>query len=107
MKCPHCSSTNNSKNGHRCGKQNYICRDCDRQFVESYSRQGYSDEIKQQCLSIDVNGMGFRAIERVMGVNHNTAIIWVKQAASRCSNVPESEEIPEISQVDERQTFIG
>ena len=32
--------------------------------MEYYSSQGYSDEIKQQCLKMYVNGMGFRAIER-------------------------------------------
>ncbi|WP_442947474.1 hypothetical protein [Nostoc sp.] len=42
------------KNGHCRGKQNYICTSCDvrsapqcfRQFIESYSKRGYNDEIK-------------------------------------------------------------
>ncbi len=72
--CPECKSSKISKNGHRRGKQNYICRDCERQFVEYYSCVGYSDEIKQQCLKMYVNGTGFRAIERQTGVNHNTVI---------------------------------
>ena len=28
-----------------------------------------------------VNGIGFRAIERLTGVNHNTVINWVKEVA--------------------------
>ncbi|TVQ22485.1 MAG: IS1 family transposase [Leptolyngbya sp. DLM2.Bin15] len=28
MNCPHCTSTNVVKNGHRNGKQSYLCRDC-------------------------------------------------------------------------------
>ena len=51
-----------------------------RQFVESYSKRGYSDEIKKRCLTMYVNGTGFRAIERQTGVNHNTIIQWVKKA---------------------------
>lgn len=35
MKCPNCKSQNLSKNGHRYGKQRYICKDCKRQFLES------------------------------------------------------------------------
>ncbi len=35
MKCPNCDSQNLSKNGHRYGKQRYICKDCKRQFLES------------------------------------------------------------------------
>ena len=107
MICPHCTSSNVSKNGHRRSKQNHICRDCGRQFVESYSCQGYADEIKQQCLKMYVNGMGFRAIERITGVNHNTVINWVKKAASPLPDAPAYSEIPEITQIDELQTFVG
>ena len=95
MKCPHCQSSQISKNGHRRSKQNYICRACNRQFVESYSPKGYPDEIKRRCLSMYVNGTGFRAIERQTGVNHNTVINWVKQAASPLSDAPQYSEIPE------------
>jgi IS1 family transposase len=107
MNCPNCESTHASKNGHRRGKQNYICRDCGRQFVESYSPKGYADEIKERCLSMYVNGNGFRAIERLTGVNHNTVINWVKKAAIPLADAPDYSEIPEIAQIDELQTFVG
>lgn len=38
IKCPHCDSSAVSKNGHRHGKQRYICKECGKQFPESYSR---------------------------------------------------------------------
>ena len=57
--------------------------------------KGYPDEIKRRCLSMYVNGTGFRAIERQTGVNHNTVINWVKQAASPLSDAPQYSEIPE------------
>jgi hypothetical protein len=107
MNCPNCESTHASKNGHRRGKQNYICRDCGRQFVESYSPKGYADEIKERCLSMYVNGNGFRAIERLTGVNHNTVINWVKKAAIPLADAPDYSEIPEIAQIDELQTFVA
>lgn len=34
MKCPHCASTSYRKNGHRQGKQNYLCKNCGKQFLE-------------------------------------------------------------------------
>ena len=34
MNCPDCQSNHIRKNGHRRGKQNHICVDCSRQFVE-------------------------------------------------------------------------
>lgn len=107
MKCPHCSSTTVSKNGHRRGKQNYRCQTCGRQFIESYSVKGYPDAVKQHCLTLYVNGMGFRAIERSTGVNHNTVINWVKQSGAAIVDAPESDTIPELAQIDELQTFVG
>ncbi|QLE59377.1 TetR/AcrR family transcriptional regulator [Nostoc sp. TCL26-01] len=34
MICPHCHSSRLSKNGHRHGKQRYLCKDCGKQFLE-------------------------------------------------------------------------
>jgi len=51
----------------------------DRQFIDRYEPpQGYSDEVKRECLKMYVNGMGFRGIERIKGVHHTTLITWVK-----------------------------
>jgi transposase-like protein len=100
MNCPTCQSSQIRKNGHHRGKQRYQCKNCDRQFLESYSAKGYSDEVKRQCLKMYVNGMGFRGVERVSGVHHTTLIHWVKQVAIALPDAPESAEIPEIAQVD-------
>jgi transposase-like protein len=96
IECPDCQSTRvnclvslnrretkacvSRKNGHKAGKQNHICRDCGRQFIDCYqAQQGYAEKIKKECLSIYVNGRGFRAIERIKGVHHTSIINWVKQ----------------------------
>ena len=54
-----------------------------------------------------VNGLGFRAIERITGVNHNTVIRWVRKSAHGLPNAPLVEEIPEITEIDELQTYVG
>jgi transposase len=53
-----------------------------------------------------VNGMGFRAIERSTGVHHTTIIYWVKQLGIQLPDTPESDEIPEVGELDELETFI-
>jgi AcrR family transcriptional regulator len=80
IKCPYCHSESISKNGHRNNKQRYICKECGKQFLESYSPKGYSEEVKQRCLDLYRGGMGFRAIEKKTGISHNTVINWVKQS---------------------------
>lgn len=89
------------------GKQNHICVNCSRQFIDFYEPQGYSEEIKRECLEMYVNGSGFRAIERVKKVHHTTIINWVKTMGEALPNAPDYDEIPEITQVDELETFVG
>ena len=65
MKCPRCDSSHIRKNGKQRGKQNYICADCGRLFIEHHNQKGYDDEFKRECLEMYVIGSGFRALERV------------------------------------------
>jgi hypothetical protein len=46
-----------------------------------------------------VNGMGFRAIERVTEINHNTIINGGFQAAHNAPDAPKAPTIPEITEV--------
>ena len=107
MNCPKCHSNNIRKNGHRRGKQNYQCKNCGRQFIEFYSEVGYSKKIKEDCLTMYVNGNGFRAIERITQVNHNTVIRWVRETGKKISNKNQTYARPVVAQLDELQTFVG
>ena len=108
MQCPECKSTHIRKNGNRRGKQNHICVDCRRQFIDHYApRQGYSDEVKRECLKMYVNGSGFRAIERVKGVHHTTVIYWLKQVGGQLPDAYEPETVPQVGELDELETFVG
>jgi Sigma-70, region 4/Helix-turn-helix domain len=82
MQCPYCPSTHTSKNGNRRSKQNYLCQQCDRQFVDSHSAKGYPSEVREHCLKLHIDGKGYRAIGREIGVSHNTIKNWVNQAAT-------------------------
>ncbi len=116
MQCPECpkglasrrKSTHINKNGQKKGKQNYICVNCHRQFIDNYQpHRGYSDDIRRECLKMYVNGMGFRAIERVKGIHHTTIINWVKQVGELLPNAYNPEPIPEVGELDELETFVG
>lgn len=79
MKCPKCGSEQLRKNGHQYGKQRFLCKECGRQFIESYSPRGYSEDVKQICLRMYRSSIGFREIERLTGISHNAIINWVKR----------------------------
>ncbi len=105
MNCPKCHSSNIRKDGYQNGKQRWECKDCGRIFRESYSEKGYHPQVKEICLNMYLNGMGFRAIERVTGIHHTTIINWVKESAEE---LPEDEEdSPIVAELDELQTYIG
>jgi transposase-like protein len=108
MKCPECQSTHIRKNGMKKGKQNHICADCLRQFViRNETPKGYSDEFKRECLKMYVNGMGLRGIERVKGVHHTTVITWIKKVGEILPDADAPDQIPQVGELDELQTFVG
>ncbi|WP_416245406.1 IS1 family transposase [Crocosphaera sp. XPORK-15E] len=108
MNCPKCNSNNIRKNGHRRGKQNYQCKTCGRQYKhEFHSELGYSKKVKENCLTMYLNGNGFRAIERITKVNHNTVIRWVRQTENQLPDSSNDHQIPQVGKLDELQTFIG
>lgn len=109
MQCPECKSDRIRKNGkNRQGKQNYICVNCDRQFITDYETyRGYSEDVKRECLKMYVNGMGFRAIERGKGVHHTTIITWIREVGELLPNAYDPETIPQVGELDELETFVG
>ncbi len=54
-----------------------------------------------------LNGMGIRGISRVTKISHPTILNWIQEAGESLSNDPQDEEIPEITEIDELQTFVG
>jgi transposase-like protein len=116
MNCPECKSDHISKNGKKRGKQNYLCIQCPkgyrfaygRQFITEYNQhQGYGNEFKRECLKLYVNGMGFRAIERVKGVHNTTVMAWVKEVGELLPNAHDPETTPQVGELDELETFVG
>lgn len=107
MPCSECKSTHVRKNGKRSGKQNHICVACRHQFIDHYTPlQGYSETVKRECLR-SVNGMDFRALERVKGVHHTTVIAWLKQVGARWLAAYAPETAPAVGALDELETFVG
>ncbi len=100
MQCPECQSTHIRKNRIRRGKQNHVCVECGRQFIDRYETcKGYSDEVKRECLKMYVNGMGFRGIERVKGVHHTTVITWLKRVGQLLPDAYDPQTIPEVGEL--------
>ena len=107
MQCPDCGCQHIRKNGHRRGKQNYICLACSHQFIKPSHPQRYSNDVKRLCLRIYVNGMSIRGIDRVRGITHPTIINWIKHTGERLPDAYDPDQLPQVGELDELETFVG
>jgi insertion element IS1 protein InsB len=68
LRCPQCGLSHIKRNGYtHYGKQNYRCKDCDRQFVEDSQHIG--EEMKDLVKVLLLERMSLRGICRVTGVS--------------------------------------
>lgn len=81
--CPKCHSRDIIKSGLIRGKQRYMCKECGRQFTIGKLKSGYDETVRKQAMKLYMEGMGFRGIERVMQISHNTVANWVKEAGKK------------------------
>lgn len=98
--CPKCGEKRFVKAGFHHNKQRFKCKHCSATFVGNIT-QSYPEKTRQQALAMYLEGLGFRAIERLTGVSHVTVMLWVRQAgktiaAPRFSKKVEAIELDEL-----------
>ena len=79
MQCPHCAHPDSIRYGTSRGVQSSRCQACRRIFQTL--RRGKDPALKQQACQLYLEGMGMRAIGRVLGIHHKTVSRWLVQAA--------------------------
>lgn len=76
MHCPKCGITQyQSKAGRNpSGSQRYQCSQCGAKYTPERKHHGYPLALRQQAVTLYVDGMNFRRIARHLGVNHQTVV---------------------------------
>ena len=106
MNCPRCQSAKAVKNGTLNGKQRYKCKTCGCNYTQSKSRK-IPLPTKIEALKLYLEGVGFRAIERLTGVCHTTVMRWVKRLADEIEKMrPEVSEQVMTVELDEMWHFV-
>jgi hypothetical protein len=49
----------------------------------------------------------FEPLSVIKSCHHTTVIYWLKQIGEKLPDVPPSDDIPSVGELDELQTFIG
>ena len=105
MQCPHCAHPDSIRYGTSRGVQRYRCQACRRIFQTL--RGGKDPALKQQACQLYLEGMGMRAIGRVLNIHHKTVSRWLVQAAQALSASSPKTEACSFIEIDELCTFIA
>ena len=79
MQCLQCAHLDYIFFGKNRGAQRYRCQACRRTFQTL--RRGKDPALKEQAQKLHLEGLGLRAIGRILGVHHKTVSRWLVQAA--------------------------
>ncbi len=80
VECPHCSSRDINKNGHRPnGTQRWRCNGCKKSFQLSYRYNAYHPGVKDQIIDQTLNSSGIRDISRNLKISQGTVIKVLKK----------------------------
>ena len=84
--CPKCQSDKVIKNGSTNGNPKWKCKKCSYQFSKD-TLKGKPKELKRMALQMYMEGLGFRAIERILGVSNVAVLKWVRGAAKQIHEI--------------------
>ena len=103
--CPRCQSAHVVCSGHVRGRQRYQCQDCHYHF--SMAHRGKSPALKRMALHLYLEGNGFRAIGRLLGVSNVTVLNWIHHFGEAVGPIRKPEDgTIEIVEIDEMFSFI-
>ncbi len=105
MRCPKCSSDDRHKAGFIGEAQRWLCRSCGCKFTRS-APPGKPPEMRRQALELYLEGMGFRAIGRVLGVSNVTVLNWIRAFGEEAERERQPEPAPRIAMIDEVWHFV-
>lgn len=113
ISCKHCKSLSFVKNGFVFGKQRYKCKECNKTFIDGDGREKYDDEKRFKVISMYLEGVGIRSIERLENVSNVLVIKWIRKFSKIIKNklniaankVHDKEDVA-IVEIDELVTWI-
>lgn len=103
--CPFCFSNKIIKNGTtKTKKQQYICRNCNRRFLDFYTYKAYSPNLNSFIIQFMKEGLGIRSTARILKISTGTLLKRIVFIASEIKQPPIK--FNQTYEVDEMRTFI-
>ncbi len=105
MDCPKCESKRNTKNGIVRGLQRYKCKGCGNNYTVAQKSTAKLPSERRLGLMMYLEGVGFNAIGRLLGVSHVAVIKWIKKYGSQLEEI-KNEKPVSIMEIDEMHSYI-
>ncbi len=104
--CPKCTHPTSTKAGFIGELQRYKCKSCGcRHTVQHRSGTGTA-AIKRQALQLYLEGMGFRAIGRVLGFSNVSVLRWIRNFGKNLDEIKSNKQV-NIVEIDEMHSYVG
>jgi transposase-like protein len=78
MHCPKCKQGNNRKSGVIKRRARYVCKSCNEYYTVEHRAGTADQETKRRALVLYVEGLGFRAIGRLLKFNNISMLKWIR-----------------------------
>ena len=108
--CPYCGGSIVIRYGHKCGKQRFFCKPCNRTFVTTthtiMSQSHFKEGIWQEIISDTIHGNAIDYSAKRLGINHQTVFNMRHKILLALQSLPDVEDIllGGVSELDE--TFV-
>jgi transposase-like protein len=103
--CPKCHGEGCVKDGLVNGRQRYRCKGCG--YRHTVAERGAGAAVRRQALQLYLEGMGFRAIGRFLGVSHVAVYYWVKSFGKAVESVRNTDGEVKVVEMDELHSYVG
>ena len=97
IKCKYCNTKRINKCGKQNNKQRYLCRDCKRTFIiepdTRYKYDKYNLELRKLAITMYMNNVGIRSIERILKVSNVLILNWIKNIGKNIERIINNNDI--------------
>jgi len=106
MKCPKCGSEEYCKDGIVKGRQRFKCKKCNYRYTVEKKSDVKSTEIRRLAFEMYLEGLGFRAIGRILKISYGTVFQWIKKWGENLE-LPKRNEAIAVVELDEMHTYVS
>jgi len=106
MDCPRCGNAQYIKDGIVKARQRYFCKRCQYHYTVSQKSNATPPATRQLAQEMYLEGLGFRAIGRLLKVSHTAVFGWIKKAGQSV-DLPVEDNSIGVVEVDELHTYVG